>query len=403
MMASLTVFIILIIAVMVTGREYDDTRDAEIDELLKKLNKPALKSIKSPDGDIIDCVHMKNHPIYNNPLFKNHTIQMRPSSYPKGWNKEASKTQNHSMVMQLWTINGKCPKNSIPIIRTRRENILQAESVERYGRKDPNSLPQPKPTNPPSNTTNEYAIVTVNSPQGKFHGAQADINVWKPHVQTRREFSLAQIWVMGGTYPSRDTIEAGWQVFPRFYGDDKPRFFIYWTADEYKKTGCYDLRCPGFVHVNRDFVIGAPMPKVSVMGGRQASFLTTIWKDPRTGNWWLRLGYYQILGYWPSSLFSNLKNGASEIHWGGEITNYKEDSQHTSTNMGSGRFGYEGYKKASYFMNLEIEEDGVTKPPESLTPFVTNQNCYNVIRNPFHPQLGASFYYGGPGRNAMCK
>lgn len=115
------------------------------------------------------------------------------------------------------------------------------------------------------------------------------------------------------------------------------------------------------------------------------------------------MGYYQILGYWPSSLFSNLKNGASEIHWGGEITNYKEDSQHTSTNMGSGRFGYEGYKKASYFMNLEIEEDGVTKPPESLTPFVTNQNCYNVIRNPFHPQLGASFYYGGPGRNAMCK
>lgn len=83
---------------------------------------------------------------------------MRPSSYPKGWNKEASKTQNHSMVMQLWTINGKCPKNSIPIIRTRRENILQAESVERYGRKDPNSLPQPKPTNPPSNTTNEVCV-----------------------------------------------------------------------------------------------------------------------------------------------------------------------------------------------------------------------------------------------------
>ncbi|KAF2551654.1 hypothetical protein F2Q68_00035485 [Brassica cretica] len=54
MMAGLTVFSILIIAVKVTGREYDDTRDAEIDELLKKLNKPALKSIKSPDGDIID-------------------------------------------------------------------------------------------------------------------------------------------------------------------------------------------------------------------------------------------------------------------------------------------------------------------------------------------------------------
>ncbi|CDY12862.1 BnaC07g15710D [Brassica napus] len=340
------------------AEEYDDTRDAEIDELLKKLNKPALKSIKSPDGDIIDCVHMKNHPIYDNPLFKNHTIQMRPSSYPKGWNKEASKNQNHSMVMQLWTINGKCPKNSIPIIRTRRKNILQAESVERYGRKDPNSLPQPKPTNPPSNTTNEYAIVTVNSPQGKFHGAQADINVWKPKYG---------LWVA-----------------------------LFLAATPLKLVG----RC------SRDFMVMTSLDFLFIgllmNTKRQAATILDV-QDPRTGNWWLRLGYYQILGYWPSSLFSNLKNGASEIHWGGEITNYKEDSQHTSTNMGSGRFGYEGYKKASYFMNLEIEEDGVTKPPESLTPFVTNQNCYNVIRNPFHPQLGASFYYGGPGQNAMCK
>ncbi|KAL0656963.1 hypothetical protein Bca4012_077547 [Brassica carinata] len=386
MMAGLTVFSILIIAVMVTGREYDDTRDAEIDELLKKLNKPALKSIKSPDGDIIDCVHMKNHPIYDNPLFKKHTIQMRPSSYPKGWNKEASKNQNHSMVMHLWTINGKCPKNSIPIIRTRRENILQAESVERYGRKDSNSLPQPKPTNPPSNTTNEYAIVTVNSPQGKFHGAQADINVWKPHYGLWVALILAATPLkLVGRFLFVSTIT-----------------YLYIHAHIYLFFALLLL----LIRCSRDFMVMTSLDFLFIgllmNTKRQAATILDV-QDPRTGNWWLRLGYYQILGYWPSSLFSNLKNGASEIHWGGEITNYKEDSQHTSTNMGSGRFAYEGYKKASYFMNLEIEEDGFTKPPESLTPFVTNQNCYNVIRNPFHPQLGASFYYGGPGQNAMCK
>lgn len=38
--------IILIIAAAVTGSEFSDTHDAKIDRLLKKLNKPALKSIK---------------------------------------------------------------------------------------------------------------------------------------------------------------------------------------------------------------------------------------------------------------------------------------------------------------------------------------------------------------------
>jgi len=76
---------------------------------------------------------------------------MRPTSYPEGWSNKDSDNEKHKMVPQLWTINGKCPKNSIPIRRTRKEDILRAKSIERFGKKDPNNIHQHKPTNPTNN------------------------------------------------------------------------------------------------------------------------------------------------------------------------------------------------------------------------------------------------------------
>lgn len=176
---------------------------------------------------------------------------MRPSSYPNGWNiKKPSYTMKKNMVTQHWTINGKCPKNTIPIRRTRREDILRAKSLKEYGRKDTNNIPQPQPTNSTNaNAQHEvhisfdiyfekplfllvmciyiynflymyvyvhmkYAIyeVKVNSPQAKFHGTKADINVWKPYVKPS-EFSLAQIWMLAGRRSAEiNVIEVGWQV-----------------------------------------------------------------------------------------------------------------------------------------------------------------------------------------------
>ncbi|CAL5380741.1 unnamed protein product [Camellia sinensis] len=56
--------------VSISGNKLDD-----VYKQLKQLNKPALKSIKSPDGDIIDCVHISHQPAFDHPLLKNHTIQ----------------------------------------------------------------------------------------------------------------------------------------------------------------------------------------------------------------------------------------------------------------------------------------------------------------------------------------
>lgn len=55
----------------------------------------------------------------------------------------------------------------------------------------------------------QYAIGTMSG--GKYLGAQAYLNVWKPEV-VDDEFSLAQIWVTAGPHEEVNTVEAGWMV-----------------------------------------------------------------------------------------------------------------------------------------------------------------------------------------------
>lgn len=48
---------------------------------------------------------------------------------------------------------------------------------------------------------------------GVYYGAKATINVWRSDVEMPSEFSLSQIWILGGAFNSGlNTIEAGWQV-----------------------------------------------------------------------------------------------------------------------------------------------------------------------------------------------
>lgn len=56
----------------------------------------------------------------------------------------------------------------------------------------------------------------------KFYGAKATMNVWEPKIQQTNEFSLSQIWILGGSFgEDLNSIEAGWQVH------SKPSLYIY--------------------------------------------------------------------------------------------------------------------------------------------------------------------------------
>lgn len=58
---------------------------------------------------------------------------------------------------------------------------------------------------------NQHAIAYVEG--DTYYGAKATINVWEPKIQQPNEFSLSQIWVLGGSFgEDLNSIEAGWQV-----------------------------------------------------------------------------------------------------------------------------------------------------------------------------------------------
>jgi hypothetical protein len=48
---------------------------------------------------------------------------------------------------------------------------------------------------------------------GRYYGARATINVWDPVIDAPDEFSLSQVWILGGSFDTGlNSIEAGWQV-----------------------------------------------------------------------------------------------------------------------------------------------------------------------------------------------
>ncbi|GLT69278.1 hypothetical protein SLA2020_414390 [Shorea laevis] len=343
----------------------------ESKELFK--HKGTVKTIEGKDGEVIDCVDIYQQPAFNHPLLKNHSIQMESSSsIPNVTNGKLYNAELH----QGWHENGKCPEGTIPI---------------RHAREDDHFAPRIPRQNYDS-TGHEYAIAYTND--GHFYGVHSSHNVWSP-VTNFADFSLSQVWISSGPTEEVNTIEAGWQVTSL---SKEPRFFIYWTSDGYKDTGCYNLECSGFVQTNNAFVIGSFLHPVSSYGATQFEIAITIYKS--YGNWYLQL-QDQVLGYWPRSLFTHLAIGASDLSWGGEIFDSGGQDGHTSTQMGSGHFPSEGNGKASFVRNLQYMDGGGKFKDAAVTPHATNPSCYDITMQN-NVVYGTHFYFGGPGHSALC-
>ncbi|XP_058762796.1 protein neprosin-like [Vicia villosa] len=361
---------------------------------LKKINKPPIKTIKSPDGDVIDCIISHQQPAFDHPKLKGQK-PLDPPERPKGYSNN-NNGENATYNFQLWTDSGEtCPQGTVPIRRTTEQDFLRASSVRRFGRK-PRGVRRDSAGN-----GHEHAVVFVNGEQ--YYGAKASINVWTPRVTDQYEFSLSQIWVIAGSFGNDlNTIEAGWQVSPELYGDNYPRFFTYWTTDAYQATGCYNLLCSGFIQTNNRIAIGAAISPRSIYNGRQFDIGLMVWKDPKHGHWWLEFGSGLLVGYWPANIFSHLRNHASMVQFGGEIVNSRSRGYHTGTQMGSGHFSGEGFRKAAYFRNLQVVDwDNNLLPLSNIHQLSDHSNCYD-IKEGRNNVWGTYFYYGGPGRNVRC-
>ena len=65
---------------------------------------------------------------------------MRPSFHPRSdstYTKKEAKT-----ITQVWHKAGECPNNTVPIRRTKKEDLLRPKSIESFGRKPPHSIPK---------------------------------------------------------------------------------------------------------------------------------------------------------------------------------------------------------------------------------------------------------------------
>ncbi|KAL9269140.1 neprosin-like protein [Drosera capensis] len=425
-------------------RQVSSLRLARIQRHLDKINKPPVLTILSPDGDTIDCVHRRKQPALDHPLLKNHKIQREPE-WPR---MKAMKTddeqqeakligkESNNVAFQMWHSNGtRCPKGTVPIRRSTVQDVLRTKSLYDFGRKRRRDYPERQfdALDVISGNGHEVsckysvmffciliviisiAIVVVElrlgdwyddyghascshrfkclpkhaiaytGSMGEIYGARATINVWDPSIEEVNEFSLSQIWVLSGSFDSDlNSIEAGWQ------------------SDAYQATGCYNLLCAGFIQTNNRIAIGAAISPLSAFDGNQYDITVLIWKDPKLGNWWMGFGDGNLVGYWPTELFSHLGDHATMVEWGGEIVNTRPNEEHTATQMGSGQFSEGGFGRASYFRNLEIvDSDNSLNAVQNVQTLAENTNCYD-IESSYSSDWGTYFYYGGPGRNPNC-
>ena len=124
-------------------------------------------------------------------------------------------------------------------------------------------------------------------------------------------------------------------------------------------------------------------------------------QDPAQDAWWLEFGN-TIVGYWPGSLLTSLAHYSSLIEWGALVLNKQSDGVQTSTQMGSGHFPREGFKRASYMRNLEVIGSSMkSRPLNYLRTIARKSNCYDITVGE-NADWGNYIFYGGPGRNPSC-
>ncbi|KAL3676507.1 hypothetical protein R1sor_026455 [Riccia sorocarpa] len=315
---------------------------------------------------------------------------------------------------------GTCPEGMIPILRNqrplRRTRGISREGVDsihgNYGHKLAVTSTNTSEADPAAaNAGHEYAIDNHPWPAtGLYRGANGYFNVWKPYVELSSEFSLSQLWITAGSYEQNNlnTIEVGWQVYKDIYGDDQPHLFVYWTRDAYKTTGCYNLACPGFVQTSSSLVVGGSLSSfVSVTNGGQYEIRVLVFWDQGTNAWWLNING-QNVGYWPNSLFTTLKSGATKVEWGGEIVNSETGNRHTQTDMGSGAFAQAGFAKAAYIRSLQTvnqQNQLVDAPLAPTDASATKVGCYSaqIFRDTSSASTWRTYlFFGGPGYSNAC-
>ena len=387
------------------------------------MNDPAVvHRFETQDGNVILCVDIRTQESVRTAGIPPEEITLGPVLAPEDGKSSSLETSDHvrpKLPGSQW-LDGSvdrfgqqriCPDNAFPKLAPRLENLYRFRSLDDYFSKYLSG------GNPPAENATQGAELrgqgipaAAGGPVYRYAfagqnvtnvGGGADFNVWSPCVAGGNEASLNQLWIMAGTN-AYETVELGWQKYPRLYGDQKTHLFIYYIGKN-SIPGCFDLTCKAFVQTNKSVVIGGPIEPVSAYGGNQVDVVLDARQDPTTHDWRL---YYNgnELGYYPASLFSMLEN-AGIVEFGGQVVDNGQSSGGTSTWMGSGHLPDEGFQKAAFIRQIHYYADSTFTPsdtgflPSTLYTVVGNNVLYDIstIETSQDSTWGNYFYYGGPG------
>ncbi|MCL7048084.1 hypothetical protein MKW94_029782 [Papaver nudicaule] len=367
--------------------------DLELENQLKILNKPPVKSIRTKFGDIYDCINIYKQPAFDHPLLKNHKIQMKPNlvlqeernnGFTSGrfWSSDAEKSERKFH-------NQRCPTGTVPIRRTKKEELVNAKHYSNWG-------------------ISHHSVSAQLSDKKSYYGASAKMNTRNPLIDHNdpNKFSTAQIWIQNGPTEEVNSIEFGWAVFPGLFGDNLTRVFGLWTADGLKKTGCYNMLCPGFMQIDPMYSFGEVL-SVADYGETPKYMHFRVHRDPVTGNWWLFDGPdHAPLGYWPTQILPHLASNVSVIKYGG-IAGGRIPSKPTPP-LGNGKlpnpyldFGYSCHMLTMKTINDKGKSEDVDAT-KLLLKGDTASSCYDIKLPAYASSYwGTVIFFGGPG--GICR
>ncbi|CAM0943472.1 unnamed protein product [Alopecurus aequalis] len=181
-----------------------------------------------------------------------------------------------------------------------------------------------------------------------IYGTGAIFNVYEPKVKNNSmDFSASGIEIYNGP-DLAEAIFAGYAVSPSLSGDSFARFHVAW--------------------------------------------------DPRTKNWWVILGEENTpIGYWPSSLFTYLKDKGDSAFLGGHVSG--PNASIDSPQIGSGHFASEGFGKSAFIKHIQIvDKNNKFVNPNETKAFTGSTNISKFTTDGYEvTKDGMRAYYGGPG------
>ncbi|KAI3986894.1 hypothetical protein MKX01_014595 [Papaver californicum] len=365
--------------------------EIEIESQLRVLNKKPVKTITSEVGDIIDCIDIYKQPAFDNPLLKDHKIQMNPSSIP---GETTNKTVSSSSIFRGLQ-KERCPSGTVPIRRTTREDLLNAKYFAKKA----------KPIHADSHPNIGFHFVTAEEiiPGKKYFGGAASMSIHNLAIDPD-QFSTSQIWIVNASHNQMNSIEFGIMKHPTIFGDSLTRLFGYWTADGHQATGCYNMLCPGFIQISQNIFFGHQFTQSSIYGQISYDVHLMVHRAQDTGHWWLRMGptaeIAEDVGYWPSEIFTLLASSASAVRYGAVAA---ATVQASTPRMGNGFLPQlQDYDRTAYMRLMKyVNEAGEAVNLDSYTVRTnrgTVPQCYDIM---FAGQIGGDWdntiVYGGPG------